>query len=518
MKKFKKLISFILALLIALPTIITVNGNEIYTTENLTQIYEDVINREKQDMGLGAESDLLSGEYLDYAGSTAGDWYPIALSRLCVDDDYSAYLSALKSYVEKSYKTSDLLSRYKATEWHRISLCLLACGGNPESFGTDKNGNPINLIADGVYNRGKTSSLGKQGINGWIWGLIALDVDSFSVPTNAETSKEEIINEILKAQQNDGGWSLSGNTSDVDLTAMALQALSVHRNDTKVKQATEKAVDFLSKEQNSSGGFESWGTENAESCAQVIIALTSLGISPNTDKKFIKNGNTVLDALLSFKCKDGGFTHSFENDTNNPTATAGEYNSMASVQALLAIASLIRFNNGSTSLYDFSDTSVVNSKFTSKDKKSADSLPDDLTTKNYGEVCTLLYKAENSQNEQYIKILSKKKEQIEKIQNNIDKINSEIYLLYPIENVSLSDSGTVEEIMSLYSALSDYDKTKINGYDDVKTASAKIKEEKRNIIVFVALALVLAFIIIFVAVRIKKRKRKKQLEFIIEDD
>lgn len=71
-------------------------------------------------------------------------------------------------------------------------------GGDPTRIGADENGSPINLIADGTYDRGKTVSLGRQGITGWIWGLIALDAMRYEIPNGAYYSRDDIITEILR--------------------------------------------------------------------------------------------------------------------------------------------------------------------------------------------------------------------------------------------------------------------------------------------------------------------------------
>lgn len=80
--------------------------------------------------------------------------------------------------------------------------------GDPTNFGVDPNGDAINLTADGTYNRGFTASLGRQGINGWIWGLIALDAKHYSIPDGSYYSRADIIKEILKLQLSDGGLRL----------------------------------------------------------------------------------------------------------------------------------------------------------------------------------------------------------------------------------------------------------------------------------------------------------------------
>ena len=129
------------------------------------------------------------------------------------------------------------------------------------------------------------------------------------------------MSEILSAQCPDGGWTLLGEASDVDMTAMALTSLSPYLENRDVQAAVERALTCLSRVQQDNGGFMSWGTVNSESCAQVIVALTSLGIDPAADSRFIKNGASPLDGLCAFACVGGGSNAigSFYNFINDKT-------------------------------------------------------------------------------------------------------------------------------------------------------------------------------------------------------
>ncbi len=100
------------------------------------------------------------------------------------------------------------------------------------------------------------------------------------------------------------------------MTAMSLQALAPYcgkgRND--VDKAVERALDFLSAEQVKGGYFLFGNGFSCETCAQVIMALASLGIDPEKDERFMKAGKSPEDALLTFRNDDGGFGTGFEND------------------------------------------------------------------------------------------------------------------------------------------------------------------------------------------------------------
>ena len=321
----------------------------------------------------GIEGTFLgSDKYTSGASSTGTDWLALAMGRFgkvngdgtvlhLVDDGtgYDDYLSAMKTYIEKTYtKNNGLLHRVKATEWHRAAVTVSALGGNSEKFGI-YNGNDIDLIADGSYNCVISAGPGKQGINGWIWGLISLDAQRTEVPENAKYTRERMITELLQMQYADGGWALFGNSSDVDITAMVIQALAPYCTDeteytyenrktgetvTKtVKKCVEEALDKLGSMMNENGGFASWGSENAESISQVIVALTAVGIDPAADSRFISStGKTPLDGLLQFRLPSGGFSHTLSSD----------FNSMANDQATYALVSYWRFENGLRSLYD----------------------------------------------------------------------------------------------------------------------------------------------------------------------
>ncbi len=332
-------------------------------------IAQGILAWKKSDNGAPPDGFLLNDTYLALAGTTPGDWYPIGLGRLGIADNNAAYLAVIRDRVQERYGEPGKLSAAKATEWHRIALAVLAMGGDPTALGTDADGNSINLIADGTYDRGRTTSLGRQGINGWIWGLIALDSLHYPIPDGAYYTRDDIILEILRQQLPDGGFALSGGSADPDITAMALQALAPYRNSEKtytytlkksgeqvtktVHRVVEESLDCLSALQLDTGDYASWGTENVESTAQVTVALCCLGMDPLTDPRFVKNGNTLLDGILRYRMPDGGFVHSFVYDPDNPTSSPDSSNTMAGEQTLCAMAALWRQANRMRTLYDF---------------------------------------------------------------------------------------------------------------------------------------------------------------------
>ena len=268
--------------------------------------------------------------------STGGEWMVIGLARSGRTVP-AGYYDNVVEYVKAMADANERLHRAKVTDNARVILALTAIGKDVTNVGGH------NLLK-GLDNMAYVQ---KQGINGPIFTLIALD--SHNYPTMGDVTREKLIQVILDAQLSDGGWNLSGESADTDMTAMAIQALApYYKTNETVKAAVDKALEALSALQRSDGGFGSWGTVNSESCAQVIVALTALGIDPATDSRFVKNGSTVLGALAGFYVDGGGFKHTAD----------GERNGMATEQGYYALAAYSRFLNGQTSLYDMSDVTI----------------------------------------------------------------------------------------------------------------------------------------------------------------
>ena len=269
-------------------------------------------------------------------GSTGGEWMVIGLARSGRTVP-AGYYDNVVEYVKANADANERLHRAKVTDNARIILALTSIGKDVTNVGGH------NLLK-GLDNMAYVQ---KQGINGPIFTLIALD--SHNYPTMGDVTREKLIETILDAQLPGGGWNLSGENADTDMTAMAIQALApYYKTNETVKAAVDKALEALSALQRNDGGFGSWGTVNSESCAQVIVALTALGIDPATDSRFVKNGSTVLGALAGFYVDGGGFKHTAD----------GERNGMATEQGYYALAAYYRFVNGQTSLYDMSDVTI----------------------------------------------------------------------------------------------------------------------------------------------------------------
>ena len=251
----------------------------------------------------------LDGDLVRQAGK-GGEWYVLSL-RQNGNYDFSAYGDALAQYVQETAVRS-------ASTRQKLALMLLAAGKTEIDF----------LAQD---------TLGKQGIMSWIFGLHLMN-NGHVFP---EVTQAQAIEKILSLRLSDGGWALTGTVSDVDVTAMTLQALAPHRAQAAVKEAAESAFLLLSDRQLDNGDLTSYGMANPESAAQVLIALSAWEMDGLNDSRFIKNGDTLLDSIRRFQLPDGSFSHQL----------GGNGNAVATAQVFLALTAYQRFLQGQGSIF-----------------------------------------------------------------------------------------------------------------------------------------------------------------------
>ena len=191
-------------------------------------------------------------------GSIGGEWAVLGLARSGIEIPkgyYAAYYENLEAYVKEK---NGVLHERKYTEYSRVILALTAIGKDPENVAGYDLLLPLADFDKTVW----------QGINGAVFALLALDSGNY-----ASDLRERYVDYILQKQLPDGGFALSGEIADADVTAMVLQALAGYRNREDVKAAIDKALALLSAKQTEGGGFATYGIETAESAAQVIVPL-----------------------------------------------------------------------------------------------------------------------------------------------------------------------------------------------------------------------------------------------------
>ncbi len=235
-----------------------------------------------------------------------------------------AKLNELKDIIKKDKGQLRL-----TTDLAKIVLLLQIAGIDETKFEN------YNLL-ENIYNN---ENMGRQGTNGYIFSLIAMT--NGTIPTNAMKSIDTIISDIINVQNQDGGFPLSqGSSSNVDITIMALQGLSAYKNQEKVKSSMEKALHYIEENQCDDGNFDYGTYKSSETLSQLIIALTCLGVNPDS-KNFVKEHKTLMQLLLTYQNADGRFSH----------VNGMEANDMATEQAVLAMEAYINFFEGKNSIY-----------------------------------------------------------------------------------------------------------------------------------------------------------------------
>lgn len=290
-------------------TAVPISASESYTVAQVRSLRDGIVASE----GFYNDQDFIDDALCGSAGISA-EFYVMALSQ-SGDYRFSGYESALLAYLDSHNVNS-------ATSREKYALALAAIGST-DRYITD--------TAD--------EAIGGLGVMSLVFGLHLLNNGYDS----ALYSTDGLIGEILSYEKESGGWAVMGSWGDVDVTAMTIQALALHygsRGD--VTAAVDRAVDWLSDQQLDSGGFKTMGAENSESAAQVIMALSSLGIDAQSDSRFIKNGNSAMAGMMQYHLSNGGFSH----DGGGVNATANE-------EAYCALTAYLRMRYGQSAFYIF---------------------------------------------------------------------------------------------------------------------------------------------------------------------
>lgn len=300
----------------------------------------------------GAKAYIQSAVSAPVVSYLFGEWAVLGQARAKVplSEAYiAAYYEKVVAYVKANIGSDGILrapddkNTPVITDNERIALALTAIGKDPANVGGK---NLLTALQD--RNIMQVTNTSDTDINGLVFGLLALNSRNYTPDTSW------LAQAILGQQNADGSWSAKADTKpvgDVDMTAMALQALAPYYKDggnETVNTAVEKALNWLS------GKYRS-GYDSSESCAQVVIALSALNLDANTDARFTKTveGKTlsVLGNLLQYRvAENGGFKNRFADKA---------VNEMATEQALCAMAAYARFTEKANALYDMTDAACA---------------------------------------------------------------------------------------------------------------------------------------------------------------
>lgn len=297
----------------------------------------------------GSAKYMLSAVPKPEHADVGGEWAVLGLARsgYTVPDGYfEGYLGRLEAYVKEK---QGVLHKRKYTDYSRVIITLSALGVDARDVAGYDLLTPLGDYDKTIW----------QGLNGPIWALIALDSANYPMPQNPEAetqaTRQMYIDCILSEELDEGGWTLSRRTAadpaDPDITGMALQALAKYQDQPAVAAAIDRALAIMSEKQDEKGGYSNmWGDSNSESVVQVLVGLCELGISWK-DERFIKNGHSLLDNLLTYRTNGGGFTHVADGSDGD--------NQMSTEQGFYGLIACLRFEQGMNSLYRMTDAITV---------------------------------------------------------------------------------------------------------------------------------------------------------------
>lgn len=266
--------------------------------------------------------------------SVGGEWTVLAMARMGAEVPegwFAGYRNRLEVQVRSC---GGVLHDRKYTEYSRVVLAVTAMGDDAAQVAGFDLTAPLQNVEQTVF----------QGTNGAIYALLALDSGGYG----DEAVREAYVAHILDQELSGGGWSMMGGAPEADLTAMALQALAKYRERADVSAAVERGLEALSVMEFTT----------SESVSQTITALCELGISVE-DRRFSRNGQSLLAQLLSYRTSEGMFRHTHETE-GDLLATEQAFYALVSVELSRRGGSLYRMAANRCTLEIRCDTLLAN--------------------------------------------------------------------------------------------------------------------------------------------------------------
>ena len=295
--------------------------------------------------------------------SAWGDWIVLAMARsgMKLSDQFiKAYYAKVEAYVKANYNENGTLkdptrpsqaNYYSLSDNARLVLALTAIGKDPADVGGK---NLLTALQTKALWEGKA-------IYQKVFALLALNSNEYG-------GTEGLVEAILAAQEDDGNWKTSVNDTLPDMTAMAVTALAPYygADNSTLDDAVDKAIRWLAAQ------YQAGKYTSSETCAQVVVALSALGIDANADARFVRAvaagdsevstqsleqdaqtvSVSVLSALLQYHVQDQGFKH----------ISGGPVTALSTEQGLYAMAAYQRYATQSKRLYDMTDVQTGQDK------------------------------------------------------------------------------------------------------------------------------------------------------------
>ncbi|MFO7918700.1 MAG: prenyltransferase/squalene oxidase repeat-containing protein [Anaerolineae bacterium] len=232
-------------------------------------------------------------------GGDAGITLDAVLAGAAVGEDVSSWRTAESNPTPLEYLAANWEGyAMDAAGTGKLVVGLAAADRDPHDFGGEDFVQRIaSFDVEGVGRLGGSAT--EQA-----WGMLALAAAEASVT-------QEMVEVLIDLQEPSGGWEFAPDSeADSNTTALALQALvaaGVKVEDPSIVDG----LDFLGTQQSDTGGFvysTAYGAADADanSTAYCLQALIATGEDASSEE-WLVDGNSAMDALLSFQRENGAF-------------------------------------------------------------------------------------------------------------------------------------------------------------------------------------------------------------------
>lgn len=228
--------------------------------------------------------DYLRGQLELASYSSDNDDLVFLLERagLLTEADSTAYEEGLTAAIKGSWDLE------KVTQWQKIVFAVAATGKDPsDQAGMDFLSMVLSYDVTDENNE----------VDLYVLNSKLLAAGAFGDPLGDARTAADLV---LTKQNADGAFEDQWGTT-LDSTSLTLQALAASglSEEADIRAAIDKAVDYLSSQQSAKGSFMFNEEPSITSTAQACTALAVLGIDPASDQRFVKDGHSAWEALVT---------------------------------------------------------------------------------------------------------------------------------------------------------------------------------------------------------------------------
>ena len=232
----KKLISLLLSSIIAIVPFTSV------VTSNSTLAYADEVSSASNSIDSEISKEISKTSSLLSLRDSLGEWQVPSMVRLekITNSQKQNIFNSINARIDAKYEDS------YSSQMAKDIFMLTALNENPQTY---RNFDLINEMIS------KKDYIGSSNYEVWI--LIATELNNYSISDENKVLLNNMVEDILNCQGDNGGFGYSVDKQwiDVDMTGMAIFALSSYENKTpEITNAIENAKNYILSELEKAGG------------------------------------------------------------------------------------------------------------------------------------------------------------------------------------------------------------------------------------------------------------------------